>query len=227
MRRAVLLGVAILALSACSDPKAASKDNFKTAIDAYIAQNPPCLSIPRGPERPQGENQPDFPRYVSAAPPTSDIQRQNRERERAPFDALVAAGLMSVSETTIKVRSGLWANDVSDMPVRAYDLTTEGRNAVSEVGARTALTAPQQRLCYGRPTVDEIVQFTEPADAMGVKASRVSYRYHLADLPGWARNPAMLAAFPQLQRDSASSIDASAAVILTNDGWVHERAFRR
>jgi hypothetical protein len=227
MRHAALLGVAILALSGCSDPKAAGKDNFKTAIDAYISKNPPCLAIPNSPERLEGGNQPDFPRYVSAAPTTSDIQRQNRERERAPFDALVAAGLMSVSDTTIKVRSGLWANDVSDMPVRAYDLTPDGRNALSEVGARTEISAPQQRLCYGKPTVDEVVQFTEPADAMGVKASRVSYRYHLADLPAWAKNTAMLAAFPQLQRDSAPSIDAAAAVILTNDGWVHERAFRR
>lgn len=89
-------------------------------------------------EQPEGGNRPKFPRYVSAAPTTSDIQRQNRERERAPFDALVAAGLMSVSDTSIKVRSGLWANDVSDMPVRAYDLTPDGRKAISEVGARTA-----------------------------------------------------------------------------------------
>ncbi|MBB6191246.1 hypothetical protein FHS51_001468 [Sphingobium wenxiniae] len=227
MRHAVLFGVAALGLSACSDPKAASEGNFKTAINTYIAQNPPCLSIPRSTERPEGDNPPDFPRYVSAAPTTSEPQAQNRQRERAPFDALVEAGLLKVGETAIKVRTGLWGNQSSDLPVRAYDLTPEGRKAVSQVGERTAFTSPDQRLCYGKPTVDEIVQFTEPADAMGVKVSRVSYRYHLAELPEWAKQPAMLAAFPQLKRDTQSSIDANATILLTNDGWIHERAFKR
>lgn len=227
MRGMVLLGVVALAVSGCSDAKTASKDNFKTAINAYVETQQPCLRIPASIERPEGADAPDFPRYVSAVPTTTVVQQQGRERERAPFDALVEAGLLSATDTTIKVRSGLFAGDVKDMPVRAYDLTPAGRDAVSEVGARTAITRPEQRFCYGKPAVDEVVSYTEPADVMGVRASQVTYRYHLADLPGWATHPTMLDAFAQLKRDTAPSIEAKAAVILTSEGWVHERTFKR
>lgn len=216
-----------LAVSGCSDTKTASKDNFKTAINAYIETQQPCLRIPPSIERPEGANSPDFPRYVSNLPIATVSQQQGRERERAPFDALVEAGLLSVADTTIKVRSGIFAGDVKDVAVRAYDLTPAGREAISEVGARTAITRPEQRFCYGKPTVDEVVSFTEHADVMGVKASQVTYRYHLADLPAWATHPTMLDAFAQLKRDTAPSIEAKAAVILTNDGWIHERAVKR
>src|SRR5690606_13761828 len=107
------------------------------------------------------------------------------------------------------------------------DLSEEGKAAVLVEGEKTVFRMPSHRFCYGVPTVDEIVQFAEPADAMGVKVSQVSYRYHLKDLPGWATNEKMLAAFPQLARDTAESIEARTAVILTNEGWVHQKAARR
>ena len=227
MRRALILATIALSATACSDEKVASKDNFKKVIDAYIGDHPPCIAIPTSPDHPEGAPPAAFPRYVSAASTTSVFQQQARERERAPFDALVDAGLFSVTDTSIKVRNSLFGNGTVDMPVRAYELTPEGKKAVSEVGARAAISAGQQQFCYGKPTVDEVTMFTEPGDVMGVTVSRVDYRYHLADLPAWTTHASMLDAFPQLRRDTASSIDAHAEVIKTGDGWVHERAFKR
>ncbi len=227
MRCLVLLATMAFAVSACSDdPKAASKQNFQSAINAYIQQQPACLSIPRSGVKPDGESPPAFPRYVSIAPATTELPRQNLQQAQASFEALVEAGLMSAAETTIKV-SDLWGRRAVDVPVRAYSLTAEGQKALSVVGEQTAFMSPDQRLCYGKPTVDDVIRFTEPAEMMGMKVSHVSYRYRLADVPAWARHPAMQAAFPQLQRDTAGPLEAKAAVVMTSEGWIHEAAFQR
>lgn len=59
---------------------------------------------------------------------------------------------------------------------------------------------------------------------MGMTISQVSYKYHLADLPDWAKNPKVKSAFPDLARSTAESLDAKAALVLTKDGWKHEKA---
>jgi hypothetical protein len=221
----VLAGALVLGTAGCADPKEASKGNFEKAINDWIGTNPPCLSIP-GSSIKAADSDAPFPRFVDASPVTAKYAVESRQRQLAPFDAMVDAGLLRVEETTIKAKSG-WGNDVHEVPVRSYDLTEAGKNALTTKGEKTAFLEPSQQFCYGKPQVDEIVQFTEPGDAMGMKVAQVSYRYHLGDLPQWAKNQKMRAAFPQLERDSKDSIDAKAAVILTNEGWVHERAMAR
>lgn len=226
MRIVMAVCGAALALAGCSDPKAANKDNFKTAINDWIEKEPPCLSVPRSAITPTAASDEPFPRYTDARPVTSELATQSRQREQTPFDALVDAGLLTVKEATISVKAGLFGDQQSEIPVRAYDLSEDGKAAVLVEGEKTVFSMPSHRFCYGIPTVDEVVQFTEPADAMGVKVSQVSYRYHLKDPPDWATNEKMLAAFPQLARDTAESIEARTAVILTNEGWVHQKATR-
>lgn len=226
MRLPGIICVTALALAGCSDPKEASKGNFKVAINNWIEKNPPCISIPRGRVTPDATGDAPFPRYLDASPVTAKYAVESRARERAPFDALVDVGLMKAEETTISIKAGLFSDQMRELPVRAYDLTEQGKKAVSSEGEKTAFSSSDQRLCYGVPGIDEILQFTEPADAMGFKVSRVTYRYHLKDLPEWARNEKMQAAFSQLKRETADSIEAKAAVILTNEGWIHEKANR-
>lgn len=225
MRLAGITCLVALAVAGCSDPKEASKGNFKTAINAWVEKNPPCLSVPRSQIRPDGADEAPFPRYLDISPTTAKYILEGRTREQARFDALVEVGLLKVEETTI-AKKALFGNQSQNVPVRAYDLTDTGKKAVSSEGEKSAFRSPAQSFCYGTPSVDEVLQFTEPADAMGVKVSRVAYRYHLKDLPGWALNEKMQLAFPQLKEHAADSIDAKAAVILTNDGWVHEKATR-
>src|SRR3546814_4750820 len=73
-----------------------------------------------------------FPRYLDASPVTAKYAIESRARERAPFDALVEAGLMSVEEATISVKAGLFGDQTRDLPVRAYDLTEEGKKRSEE-----------------------------------------------------------------------------------------------
>ena len=53
---------------------------------------------------------------------------------------------------------------------------------------------------------------------------QVRYTYHLAGLPDWTTNPKVKAAFPDVARNTAQSLEAKATVVLTNDGWKHEKA---
>lgn len=49
----------------------------------------------------------------------------------------------------------------------------------------------------------------------------------MKNLPEWAKSKPMQEAFPQLARDSADTLEGKAAVVLMNEGWVHERAMKR
>lgn len=218
------LCIIALTLSGCSDPKKASNDNFKTAINQWVETQPHCISIPRSMLSPAEPSEEEFPRYIDASPVTNELAQSNRSREQAPFDALVDAGLMVMTETTLEVRAGLFSDQTKAVPVRSYDLSDEGRKVVVSKGERTAFSRPSQQLCYGTATVDEVVQFTEPADMMGMQLSQASYRYHLKGMPDWAKNTNMQEAFAQLKRDAAPSLDGKAVLVLTNNGWVHEKA---
>lgn len=62
---------------------------------------------------------------------------------------------------------------------------------------------------------------------MGMTVSQVEYSYQLKNLPEWAKSKPMQEAFPQLARDSADTLEGKAAVVLMNEGWVHEKAMKR
>lgn len=220
------LCIVALGLSGCGDSKKPSKANFKAAINQWVETQPHCISIPRSGLSPAEPSDEAFPRYIDATPVTSELAQSNRQREQAPFDALVDAGLMVMTETTIEVRASFFGDQTKAVQVRAYDLSDDGLKAVVSKGEKTAFSTPSQQLCYGTPTVDEVVQFTEPADMMGMKLSQVNYRYHLKGLAGWAKNAGMQEAFAQLKRDAADSLEGKAVLVLTNDGWVHEKAAR-
>ena len=46
-------------------------------------------------------------------------------------------------------------------------------------------------------------------------------------MPEWAKSKAMQAQFPQLARDNAETLEGKVAVVLMNEGWVHENAMKR
>lgn len=46
-------------------------------------------------------------------------------------------------------------------------------------------------------------------------------------MPKWAKSKPMQAQLPQLARDNAETLEGKVAVVLMNEGWVHERAMKR
>jgi hypothetical protein len=225
--RSVAILVAVAALVAgCSNPKAADKKNFETAINDWISKNPPCLSLPHGSVR-AADRPADaeiFPLYVEAAVSDHPMRLENRRKAAAPFEVLAAAGLLKGEPAEI-AQSGYFGGPQPKLAVVAYTLTPEGEKAFSEKGNSRLIATPS--FCYGEPDVKEIVRFTEPGEMMGVTVSQVDYTWQLKGMPEWAKSKAMREAFPQLTRDNVDSLEGKAAVVLTNEGWVHEKAMRR
>ena len=76
--------------------------------------------------------------------------------------------------------------------------------------------------CFGKATIKEVTEFTEPADTGGVKASRVTYTYQVSDFPAWAKLPETSAAIGKLKTDVESEktpIKSMDMLVLTNNGW--------
>ncbi len=133
----------------------------------------------------------------------------SRQVDKPGLDAGVSAGLLSIKPL---------AGD----RVR-YTPTEVGKDAVRD-GDRFLRGVD---LCYARRDIQAVENFTEPTDAAGVKATRVTYRYTLKDVAPWASNPAIAAAFPAITEAVAKPLSTDADdLILTDKGWAHHRALR-
>jgi hypothetical protein len=223
MKVVPVFALSVIALAGCSNPKEANKSNFEHAVNEWIEKLPPCLDVPNGTVTAPGQKYDALPAYVEAVPKTQPFAEESRQRRLAPLDALVDAGLMKKTPTEIE-QQNMFGGAERKVAVIAYDFTNEGTAAFKDDAGSSTMGGKRSGLCYGKPHVDEVTNFTQPADMMGMTLSQVSYKYHLADLPAWAKNAKVKAAFPDLARNTAESLDAKAAVVLTNDGWKHEKA---
>jgi hypothetical protein len=129
------------------------------------------------------------------------------EANRRLADALVRAELVAVMPG---VTPG----------VMQYSLTGAGERAIRK-GPDAFLGG--MTLCFARRRIVKVASFTEPAETLGVKASRVSYDYELQDVAPWAGSASIQEAFPQIQEALAHRHSTAVeGVVLTSDGWVDE-----
>ncbi|CUI33445.1 hypothetical protein [Achromobacter xylosoxidans] len=200
----VAIGGLALALAACGSAKDANKSNFSKAIQAYLdTQKGLCAAIP-------GKGMP----FTLA---NQDMLGQ-QSKKRA--DALVEAGLLSKRDTEVKAMFG---NKME--PATEYQATEKGKKFLVANGANTLAT--QDAFCTGKYTVVDVDNFTEPSDTMGVKLSRVNYRYKVEGADDWAKSEGVRANYKNFAEQAQGDIQGKAALILTNDGWMHERLFKR
>ena len=205
--RITLIAVAVL-LIACSDPKAASEKNFKISIQKSLDAAYPMCYVKA-----------NFP----AAIPASDPYRSKSE-----LQALVSAGLLSVKEESREVSEKIFFSDkirIKMVVEMVYNLTEEGKKFYKADGEKDLYGKPIGGFCFGKATVKEIPEFTEPADAGGVRSSRVTYTYQVSELPDWAKLPATIAVIPRLKKDVESEktpIKSMAMLMLTNNGWTFQ-----
>jgi len=181
----------------CSNPKAASKSNFKHSINAFYDQNPACIGFTHMPIK-------VYTSGLMFAVPSSQQ------------DALVSAGLLKVSPGS-ETGSGFVNGRAT---YKLYSLTDEGK-------AQWRKTDPANpgsgQFCFARRHVTNIVQYTVPAsgNAGSATATVVSYRYDFAGIPGWARNPAVLAAYPAIKQVTQTGTqNGNDTLVLMNTGWV-------
>lgn len=205
MTFALALGAfaAIPLLSACDDGPKASSDNFRQALQRYYDTEPVCISI--------------------AANLPIEIPADGDNITKRQLEALTRAGLLSV-ESFRKIEPAILESPERTSDHLRYRPTEAGTAAVrptadSFIGGT--------RICFAKRQITEVTSFTEPADALGVKSSRVTYRYDFKDVKPWALRDGVRAAFPGIARLIDGTPDPRTdTLVLTGDGWTHERAAR-
>lgn len=201
--RVTVLAGAVLVLGACSNPREASKANFSRAIQAYLDGQPGlCAALPAN----------EVPFTLAE----QDLFPQNKTRA----DALVQAGLLSAQPTEVKQPFGNGTR-----PATEYRATALGERFLEPQAPKTLVQ--RAAFCSGTYQVQDVSNFTEPGELMGVKLSHVEYTYTVKDGDDWTRADALRSAYPELAKHTQDSVASKATVILTHDGWVHESQFKR
>lgn len=207
--RHLVIPIVLLVLAGCSDPKAASEKNFKSAMQQYLdTAYPRC--------------------YFASNFPAVKADWNIGGRNDA-MAALEKAGLLSVKEVQQEEKQ-LFSEKTRMVARLSYDLTAEGKKYYKADATSNLRGEKMGALCAGKASVKSIGQFTEPAEMMGQKISRVNYEYTVTDLPAWTTSPDIQRTIGGLQADAESAskpIKGVVAMVLTNNGWVHEKMFSR
>jgi hypothetical protein len=202
--KVIVLSCFAFALAACGSNKDANKSNFSKAIQAYLDTQPGLCAAPPAGEIPFTLSSDDFG-YKN------NIQRAN---------ALVDAGLLSKRDTETKAMFG---NKM--VPATEYQVTEAGQKARFANAANSL--AKQDAFCAGKYFIVEVDNFTEPSNMMGMTISEVKFRYKVKNPAGWAKTESLRTAFKNFESETQGDIQGKAGLILTNNGWVHERLFRQ
>ncbi|EIH0015000.1 TPA: hypothetical protein PPE49_004869 [Escherichia coli] len=211
-KKFVMIALSSLLLAGCDSSKDANKSNFEKAINTKLKKE--CITIsPLG----RFDSKP-YPVQLSVAQ-TNRYTSQERvdeinTKEFSMFDALVKAGLLTVKDTLVDETIG-FSKTGKKVPGREYALTENGKKY---------LKSPERPdFCIGHYKVDEIIDFTEPGDAMGMKITRVNYTFSPTNIAEWAKSDDIQAAFPLLKFNLKEKQKNRLSLVLKNDGWSAER----
>ena len=197
-----ICAAALALLTACDDPPKADDSNFEKTLQGYYDSHPVCAAIPL-----------TFP---------VDLRSDGDAARKRQLEPLVVAGLIAV--TTIQKNELAASGQGQATDYLHYAPTAAGEKVVRK-GADGFLGGTD--ICFARRKVVKIESFTEPADAAGVKVSRVTYDYELKDVEPWATGPDIAGAFPQIATLLAKpGNQATDVLVQTDNGWKHERDVR-
>ena len=222
---AALVGACLaIALAGCGSAKDASKGNFEKIINAHHAKD--CILVQAGGGLFGGGS--EFPVTVELEDGSHRNHVETNERRTKDYAALVKAGLLAEEEDVIeRERSGRSGKKIEQVPTKQYTLTDTGKQYFQAKEASKAGTRGKSPgFCVGHYKVDEIKRFTEPGSIGPYTVSEVSYLYSPKGVPDWARDPSLQEAFPNLADRLQDGQNGTAALMLTNEGWVHEKDFR-
>ena len=215
LTKAILILSGAALLSACgNDSKAANNANFEKALNAYYAQMKQCVKI---------GSKPNSDGIIQEFRTDGSVQD-----EQLPFyNGLASLGLLEavIYQKDTKNFSGQVTGKADWV---GYKFSNKGESFLRPSSLeKGAFRTGARQLCYGTPQVVEIVNFTEPAEAMGAKVSNVQYTYRLVDVAPWASDPALTNQFEWLtERISSDSITKDDDLVLTDNGWAHHSVLK-
>lgn len=229
MRNTKIMGLMMMVvLAGCSSDKEVSKSNFTKVIDRYFADS--CILIaPRNTNFPVTVQLEADDTGASADNKPQTVTRQERIAQRnteltRQYEALVDIGLLEVESGSAEVVP-LFSRTAVRVPTKVYTLTPQGEKALV-TGPKNFLGGRSQGFCAGHYRVDDIVSFSEPSQAMGYTISQVTYHFSPNAVMDWVTKDTIAAAFPRLSKQLEKHQQDKVALILMNDGWVHEKAVR-
>lgn len=203
-------------LAGCDDPKAANKENFQAAIQKYLDGEPAvCLRLNLLTNVDKTLLDGAYTLYREPLKGENAYQVEDSQKKKVIADQLVALGLFKSEAKTLSVAPNRFKPEEKvDVAATAYYLADPTRFTVEDMSTK---------LCTGKLKVTEITAFSEPADAMGMKVSRVNYKVTATELADWVNDSVLKAEYPKaLEIKTERKTD----VILTNEGWVERHLFK-
>jgi hypothetical protein len=181
------------ALSGCSSKTSANEKNFGVTVAAYFdKKGDMCLDPVKWPV---------------------DVYETDLRQQKLYPDGV--AGQMAALAAAGLARGEDMALPGTKVKVRRYTMTDAAKPWL-----RTN-PAQQQRLCWGRKSLDKVLRWAEPAKVGDHEESSVIYTYKLSNVAPWARTPQVKEAFPVLGRnvDGEHKQQEKLYVKLTPQGW--------
>jgi hypothetical protein len=143
--------------------------------------------------------------------PFTLMEREVNSFRKPQAEALVDAGLLSKRDTEAKALFG------KIVPATEYQITDAGKKV---------RVVNQNAFCSGKYSLVEVDNFTEPNNMIGMTISEVKFRYKVKNLDAWAKTESLRTAFKNFENETQGDVQGKAILILTNNGWVHERLFK-
>ena len=206
-RLLVVLLPLILILFACSNPQDASKSNFKKILQGYHHDKLLSISVSL-----------DFPVEID----TTEFKYNHNSKK---LNELEKTGFLSSTEFMRKGERKIMGDDSKHL-WKKYSLTEKGKSVSSKYSTKGFMgTSSGTNFCYGKGyVIHEILNFTEPANMWGHQISKVSYTLSCTHIEDWAKN------FKDIDHNVLQNINslseplkATATLVLTNNGWIHEK----
>jgi hypothetical protein len=187
----------LILLVACKDVRKPTSANFTAAVNQYLDHHGQACTL-IGPQFPV------------------DIPRSQQSSVGEKLSALQRVGLVSEMDTSAVVHGLMDAlrGPSPPQPVRHYAQTAEGEKYIQQV---SGAVIPTSSFCYGQKTVDSISHWTTGSQS----AAEVTYTYRIVNLAGWAQQPEVQQAFPDIRAtlSGASKTEQVVGLHLTDRGW--------
>lgn len=213
MTRVVTAAAICLVAAGCSDPRSASEDNFRKALEPMVA-DAFCTTIRAAILVPDGRiGDAVFPLTVATTEAPGAAWDPTYDRSSVGMlDEAARGDLLTRTEGEQAVRERGSERSAVRRHTATYAPTASGAPFFRAVERRTGSgMLPFPAVCGARGEIVDIVRWTEPADVFGQRISQVTYTSRGVDpYPLWSEADRAAAAKP---------VERTVPLALASDGW--------
>ena len=206
--------LALLTLAGCTKPNAPTKANFRKAIEPLV-RDAFCTPIKVTPisdeEAGSPADRPAFPLVVRQKAPRS---ASDDEQARPLLDGAAKQGLLIRTRKTVSLPPYPGSTDPKvPTEIVTYTPTAQAKDYFRGVTSRDygGHMRSFANLCLGDGKLDDIVRWTEPADAFGQTLSTVTYQFSATNV--------MPSLPPEVRQKAQTPLETTVTLIQTSDGW--------